>query len=157
MAKGLDEIRVGREFTEFGVEIGGLLEQLFQPALHGGHAEGLHVLEVPLDSGGLAANLNFHVHRMWFALAGCGLVVLHPICEIVKRLRLAAAVWSPNHHFGNLGIDKRALELILHALVKLCAAEIKPGVGGVDLRINREALAVLETKPVLEPLSKPER
>ena len=87
---------------------------------------------------------------MWFALAGCGLVVLHPVGEIVKGLRLAAAVWSPNHHFGNLGIDERTLDLILHALVKLSAAEIEPGVGRVDLRINREALAVLETKPVLE-------
>ena len=47
-------------------------------------------------------------------------------------------------------VDESTLELILHALVKLSAAEIEPRVGRVDLRINREALAVLETKPVLE-------
>ena len=62
---------------------------------------------------------------------------------LVKGLRLAATVWSPNHHFGNLWIDERALQLIFHALVKLSATEIKPGVSSVYLRINREALPVL--------------
>ena len=100
--------------------------------------------------GRLAANLDLHMHRMWFALAGCRLIVLHPVSEVIKRLCLAATVWPPNHHFGNLGIDERALELILHALVKLSTAEIEPGVSRVNLRVNREALALLETKPVLE-------
>src|SRR5438477_645127 len=90
------------------------------------------------------------MNRVRLALAGGGLVMLHPVGEIVKGLRLAAAVWPPNHHLGNLGVDERAFELILHSLVKLSAAKIEPGVGRVDLRINREALAVLETEPGLE-------
>jgi hypothetical protein len=39
-----------------------------------------------------------------------------PFCE---GLGLTASVRSPDHHFGHLGIYKRACKLLAHALVKL--------------------------------------
>src|SRR5262245_61065343 len=105
---------------------------------------------MPLRRDRLAAYLDLQVNGVRLSLAGSGWFMFHPISQVIKSLSLAAAIRSPHHHLWDLRINECPLDLVFHALVKLCATEIKTRIVWVDLRVNREAIPIPEAKPIFE-------